>query len=103
MKGKNFNDRLVLSPHYTKQIISLIRALCRSNTCVIVGPPGCGKQSALSFCAQMLGIVSHEMSLITIFGHKQFVQEFQEKFDIFHEKITTASDFRSYLVSYCKF
>ena len=39
-RGKNFNDRLVLSPHYTRQIISLTRALCRFNTCVIVGPPG---------------------------------------------------------------
>ena len=33
------------------------------------------------------------MSLITIFGHKHFRQKFHQKFDIFHEKISTASDF----------
>ena len=40
MRGKNYNDRIVLSPHFTKQIISTTRALCRFNTCVIVGPAG---------------------------------------------------------------
>ena len=38
-----------------------------------------------------LGMISHKMSLITIFGHKHF----RQKFDIFHEKISTASDFVS--------
>ena len=52
---------------------------------------------------KQLGIVSHKMSLITIFGHKHFRQNFHQKFDIFHEKISTASDFCSYLVSKFKF
>ena len=37
-------------------------------------------------------MISHEMSQITIFGHKHFIQ----KFDNFHEKISTASDFGLY-------
>ena len=44
-------------------------------------------------------MVSHKMSLITIFGHKHFRQNFHQKFDIFYEKISTASDFGSYLAS----
>ena len=40
-----------------------------------------------------VGMISHKMSLITIFGHKHFRQKFHKKFDIFHEKISTASDF----------
>ena len=50
-----------------------------------------------------LGMFSHKMSLITIFGQKNFRQKFHQKFDIFHEKISTASDFGSYLVSNFKF
>ena len=50
-----------------------------------------------------LGMISHKISLITIFGHKHFRQKFHQKFDIFHEKISTASDFGSYLVSNFKF
>ena len=50
-----------------------------------------------------LGMISHKMSLIIIFGHKHFRQKFHQKFDIFHEKISTASDFGSYLVSNFKF
>ena len=46
-----------------------------------------------------LGMISHNKSLITIFGHKHFMQ----KFDNFHEKISTASDFGSDLVSNFKF
>ena len=45
-----------------------------------------------------LGMISHKMSLITIFGHKHFMQKFHQKFDIFHEKISIAADFGSYLV-----
>ena len=45
-----------------------------------------------------LGMTSHKMSLITIFGHKLFRQKFHQKFDIFHKKISTDSDFGSYLV-----
>ena len=40
-------------------------------------------------CAGMtsvLGMISHKMSLITIFDHKHFRQKFLQKFDIFHEK-----------------
>ena len=32
-----------------------------------------------------LGMTSHKMSLITIFGHKLFRQKFHQKFDIFHQ------------------
>ena len=39
-----------------------------------------------------LGMISHKKSLITIFGQKQFMQKFHQKFDIFHEKISTASN-----------
>ena len=39
-----------------------------------------------------LGMISQKKSLITIFGHKHF----RQKFDIFHEKNSTASG--SYLV-----
>ena len=35
----------------------------------------------------VLGMISHKMSLITIFGHKHFRQKFHQKFDIFQEKI----------------
>ena len=38
-----------------------------------------------------LGIISHEMSIITIFGHEHFKQKSFTKFDIFHEKISTIS------------
>ena len=43
----------------------------------------------------VLGMVPHKMSLITILGHKHFKQ----KFVIFYEKNSTASDFGSYLIS----
>ena len=33
-----------------------------------------------------LGMVSHKMSLITIFGHKLFRQKIHQKYDIFHKK-----------------
>ena len=50
-----------------------------------------------------LGMISHKKSLITIFGHKHKITNFIKKFDIFHEKISTASDFGSYFVSNFKF
>ena len=50
-----------------------------------------------------LGMISHKKSLITIFGHKHKIKNFIKNFDIFHEKISTASDFGSYLVSNFKF
>ena len=33
-----------------------------------------------------LGMISHKMSLITIFGHKYQNQKFHQHFYIFHEK-----------------
>ena len=57
----------------------------------------------VSLSQLQLGMISHKKSLITIFGHKQIRQKFHQKFDIFHEKISTASDFGSYLVSIFKF
>ena len=33
-----------------------------------------------------LGMISNKMSQITIFGLKQFMQKFHQKFDIFHKK-----------------
>ena len=50
-----------------------------------------------------LGMISLKMSLITIFGHKHFRQKFHLIFDIFHEKISTVSEFCSYLLSNFKF
>ena len=50
-----------------------------------------------------LGMISHKKSLITIFGHKHKIKNFIKNFDIFHEKISTATDFGSYLVSNFKF
>ena len=52
---------------------------------------------------QPLGMISHKMSLLTIFDHKHFMQKFHQKFGIFHEKFSTVSDFGSYLVSNFKF
>ena len=49
--------------------------------------------------ALALGMISQKKSLITIFGRKHFRQNFHQKFDIFQEKISTASYFGSYLVS----
>ena len=48
-----------------------------------------------------LGMISHKMSLLTIFGHKHFRQKFHQNFYIFHEKFSTAFD--SYLASNSKF
>ena len=43
-----------------------------------------------------LGMISHKKSLITIFGHKHFKQKFHQKFEHFHKKFSTPSDFGSY-------
>ena len=40
-----------------------------------------------------VGKISHKKSLITIFGHKHEIKNFIKKFDIFHEKISTAFGF----------
>ena len=40
----------------------------------------------LNVSANQLGMISHKISLITIFGHKHFRQKFHQKFDIFHKK-----------------
>ena len=34
----------------------------------------------------VVGIISHKMTIITIFGHNHFRQKFHQKFDIFLEK-----------------
>ena len=44
-------------------------------------------------CGQILGMISHKTSLITIFGQKHEIKNFIKKFDIFHEKISTAFGF----------
>ena len=56
LRGKQYNDRLVLSPHYTRQIVSMMRAFCRYGTLAVIGPRGCGKKSAVTFCAHMLDL-----------------------------------------------
>ena len=56
-----------------------------------------GQRGPIPLTIKQLGIISHKMSLITIFGHKNFRQKFHQKYDIFHEKISTASDFGLYL------
>ena len=40
-----------------------------------------------------VGMISHKNSLITIFGQKHEIKNFIKKFDIFHEKISTAFGF----------
>ena len=50
-----------------------------------------------------VGKISHKKSLITIFGHKHEIKNFIKKFDIFHEKISTAFDIGSYLELNYKF
>ena len=52
----------------------------------------------VSMESQYLGMISHKKSLITIFGHKHFRHKFHQKIDIFHVKISTASNLGSYLV-----
>ena len=42
---------------------------------------------------RLIGMFSNKMSLITIFGHKHEIKNFIKKFDIFHEKISTAFGF----------
>ncbi len=59
LRGKQYNDRLVFSPHFTRQIVALVRAFCRHGTNVVVGPRGCGKTSAVTCVAHML-----EMELV---------------------------------------
>ena len=69
---------------------------------LLVGETGCGKTRVCQTIASVLnreliivnchlntessdflGMVSHQKSLITIFGHKNFRPKFQQKFDIF--------------------
>ena len=45
-----------------------------------------------------LGMISHKKTLITIFGHQYFRHKFHQKIDIFHVKISTASNLGLYLV-----
>ena len=46
---------------------------------------------------ELLGMFSHKISLITIFGHKHLMQKFLQKFDILYEKIFNSLWFVSYL------
>ena len=45
------------------------------------GPPGAPGGPPPNI--QQLGMVSHKMSLTTIFGHKHIIKNFIKKFDIF--------------------
>ena len=56
LKGKAYNNRLVFSSDFTKCVTSLIRSFTRFGNVMLVGPKGCGKSSAISFCAQYLGM-----------------------------------------------
>ena len=40
---------------------------------------------------EVIGMISHKKSQITIFGHKHEIKNFIKKFEIFHKKISTAS------------
>ena len=60
-------------------------------------------KSSISESQSILGMISHKMSLITIFGLKHKIKNFIQKFDIFHKKISTAFDFGLYLEKNCKF
>ena len=42
--------------------------------------------SSVMTSTPVVGMISHKMSLITIFGHKHFKQKFHQKFDIFTKK-----------------
>ncbi len=56
IRGKSFNDRLVFSSHYTKQVLSVLRAFCRYGNVTLVGPTGCGKRSTVSFVSHYLDL-----------------------------------------------
>lgn len=56
IRGKNFNDRLVLSPHFSRQALSLLRAFCKYGVVTCIGPRGCGKKSAVALCAHFLDL-----------------------------------------------
>ena len=56
IRGKNFNDRLVLSPHFSRQALSLLRAFAKYGVVTCVGPRGCGKKSAVALCAHFLDL-----------------------------------------------
>ena len=47
----------------------------------------------LQLLRSLIGMISHKKSLITIFGQKHEIKNFIKKFDIFHEKISTAFGF----------
>ena len=48
-----------------------------------------------------LGMFSHKMSIITIFGLNHFNQKFQQKIYIFYENFSIAFDNGSYLELIC--
>ena len=49
--------------------------------------PGLKPGDHWALCAsRWLGVISHKMSLITIFGHKYEIKNFIKKFNIFHKQ-----------------
>ena len=40
IRGKSYNDRLVFSPHFTGQVLSMFRAFSRFGNVTLVGPKG---------------------------------------------------------------
>ena len=46
---------------------------------------------------EVIGMISHKKSQITIFGHKHEIKNFIKKIDIFHEKISTPFNFGLYV------
>ena len=46
---------------------------------------------------EVIGMISHKKSQITIFGHKHEIKNFIKKFDIFHEIISISFGFCLYL------
>ena len=57
-------------------------------------------QEAIDYCGSLtdlIGMISHKKSLITIVGQKHKIKNFIKKFDIFHREISTAFDFGLYL------
>ena len=51
----------------------------------------------VSLMTDDIGMISHKKSQITTFGHRHKIKNFIiKKFDIFHENISTATDFSSY-------
>ena len=79
-------DKATAAVEYLKDLFSSYGALgCMRSKCT----------TCINYCKHGVFLkshgfrymISHKMSLITIFGHKHFTQKFHKKFDIFHKKI----------------